>query len=1062
MLSVQLFGTPQIRLHGQPLDTLRRKNRAVMYFIAAHPKAISRDQVLARFWPDDQRGAAQQSFRTMLHEMRKALGDALVIDRESLSLANTVVVDARAFEPAITTPTTGIEPLERALALYAGDFLDGFTLADTPSFDDWTASERERYRLLAVRGFASLARLREANHDGVAALDAVESALKLDSLQEDLHRTAMRLRYHTGDRVGAIRQFESLRRLLDDELGVAPMPETRALYDRIITDRLTQTSHAAQPPTSSRARASAPLEVQQPATAERGDAAILTYIGRAREHELLRRAESEGKLALIEGEPGIGKTRLAEEFAGGQAALVLRGTAHELEQSLPYQPVIEALRSLTARVDWPALCGALQLAPMWLNEAARLVPELAAEPEAIATSPPNGSKVWESILRLLQSLAQRQRVILFLDDLQWADSTTLGLIGYLARRTTSPSLLLLCTTRLVEPNSKLAGLLQSLAREGKLARIQPGPLSPKEVSTLVGEFNGSSSEWFAEWLADKSEGNPFFATELLRFAKANGWLDDDAPRPPALTMAAAATVPETIRDLIASRMNHLSEPTRRTLDIAAVIGREFNFDLIVQVSQSDEISVLDAFDELRAAALVQPGRDDDFRFDHSLTLDVTLREMGTTRNRALHRRVAEALDAPSTTPRHPLEGVLRVAQGRLRAHDAELTPVAGSIAQHYFAGNAPDRAAPYALRAGQFAASIAAWAEAIAFFEQALNAGPVDLRIAALTSLGESHFHNGDLRQATRALQSALDATQASGADFATDFAAIEAIYESLTQALLPQGRYAEVIANGEALLRNGPPELALYAEFVMGTGLDVESAHPAEAERHLREAERLLNQSRTFNSRVTLAKLRFHLANVLGQQGKTQQAIAMYWGVLNLVRQDESTLDLQRHILLYNQLAYYLHLVGDPTAAEYAQAGLKFAREKGSLTHQSYLLSTSGEIALAQGDLDAAERFFSEGLAVAEHLSTPERIAGHTANLGLIARQRGQTAVARERLTRALALADELGAQHLSARIRAWLIPLLPADEARAMLHETRILAEQSGYGKLLDELAVLAQGLG
>jgi tetratricopeptide (TPR) repeat protein len=498
----------------------------------------------------------------------------------------------------------------------------------------------------------------------------------------------------------------------------------------------------------------------------------------------------------------------------------------------------------------------------------------------------------------------------------------------------------------------------------------------------------------------------------------------------------AAAVPGTIRDLIASRIDRLSEPAQRALDIAAVIGREFSFDLIVQVSQSDEISALDACDELRAAALVQPTSDEYFRFDHNLTLDVALREMGTTRNRALHRRVAEALE---------------------RAHDGRFDEAAGAIAQHYMAGNAPDRAAPYALRAGQFAASVAAWPQAIAFFEQVLTAGVNTLRMPAFMGLSEAHLHYGELEAATLAAISALDAAHAATADPPT----IEAIYDTLLISLIPQGRYADVIAFGEALQRDGPPVLALCAAYVIGVGLNVEGAHPEAAEQHLLEAERLLAQPRSFDSRITLAKLRFQRANVLGQLGQIEQAIAMFWEVLTLVRKDESALDLQLHILLYNQLAYYLHLVGDPVATDYAETGLRFAREKGSLTHQSYLLSTSGEIALAQGDLDAAERFFLDGLALAEQLATHERIAGLTANLGLVAQRRGQLALAREQLASARALAEQLGAQHLVARIGIWLIPLLPDGEARTMLCETRTLAKRGGYGKLLDELAALASTL-
>jgi DNA-binding SARP family transcriptional activator/tetratricopeptide (TPR) repeat protein len=1029
MLRVQLFGAPQIRLCDQPLDALRRKNRALMYFIAAQAHPVSRDQVLARFWPDHERGAAQQVFRTMLHEIRKSLGDSLIVDRDMLGLAGTADVDARAFEAGIAARASDSAALARTLALYRGDFLDGFTLVDTPAFDDWVAAERERYRLLAMRGFVSLARLYEADHAHAAALGAVDAALRLDSLQEDLHRTAMRLRYATGDRAGAIRQFELLRRLLDDELGVAPMPETRALYDAIITERLERDKETRR----QREKEIGGAIISLPPLLPVSLSPVLPFTGRAHECHLIQRAVGEGKLAVLEGAPGIGKTRLAEEWVAHHPALVLRGAAHELEQSLPYQPVIEALRSLTTRPDWPGMCAALQLAPLWLHEAARLVPELATDPQDIATSPPNESQMWESVARLLQALAQRQPVLLFLDDLHWADDATLGLVGYLVRRTLTPTLRVLCTTWLVEPKSKQARLLQALGREGKLERIILPPLSTVDLATLAEAWSGSQAGWLSDWIADTSEGNPFFATELLRFANTNDWLRVSTS-PAALRMAAA--VPGTIRDLIASRIDRLSEPARRALDIAAVIGREFSFDLIVAVSQSDEISALDACDELRAAALVQPTSDEYFRFDHSLTLDVALREMSTTRNRALHRRVAEALE---------------------RAHGGRFDEAAGAIAQHYLAGNAPDRAAPYALRAGQFAASVAAWPQAIAFFEQTLAAGVDTLRIPAFMGLSEAHLHYGELQAATQAAISALDTART----VTSEFAATEAIYNTLLVSLIPQGRYAEVIAFGEALRRDGPPELALCAEYLVGCGLNVAGAHPEAAEQHLLEAERLLAQPRSFQSRITLAKLRFQRANVLGQLGQIAQAIAMFWEVLTMVRQDESVLDLQMHILLYNQLAHYLRLVGDPVATDYAQAGLTFAREKGSLTHQSYLLSTSGEIALAQGDLDAAERFFLEGLALAEQLATRERIAGLTANLGLVAQQRGELALARERLTSARALADQLGAQHLVARIGIWLIPLLPSDEARAMLCETRTLAEQGGYGKLLDELTALEQAL-
>jgi hypothetical protein len=135
----------------------------------------------------------------------------------------------------------------------------------------------------------------------------------------------------------------------------------------------------------------------------------------------------------------------------------------------------------------------------------------------------------------------------------------------------------------------------------------------------------------------------------------------------------------------------------------------------------------------------------------------------------------------------------------------------------------------------------------------------------------------------------------------------------------------------------------------------------------------------------------------------------------------------------------------------------LALARDHGLLGLQAYLFSTSGEIALAAGDLEAAERSFLEGLAVAERTNTQERVAGLTANLGLVAARRGELPLAIHRLSTALAQADALGTRHLAAQVRVWLAPLLPPAEARARLAEARAIAESGGRRRLLEEIARL-----
>src|SRR5512139_1668722 len=239
MLSIQLLGTPLILLDDQPLTITRKKSRALVYYLAAHDKPLTREQILSVFWPDSDRVSAQQVLRTTLHGLRQALGAALITDEHTLTLAPEVEVDVRRFEASLQRPslTTNDQQLTTVLQLYRGDFLSGFALGDSAEFDDWLTEQQEHYRRLAIRGFIALATLHEQQHDYQAALAALDRALAFDPLQEDVQRSALRVHYLAGDRTGAIRRYEALRKLLDEEMGIPPMAETRALYDAIINER---------------------------------------------------------------------------------------------------------------------------------------------------------------------------------------------------------------------------------------------------------------------------------------------------------------------------------------------------------------------------------------------------------------------------------------------------------------------------------------------------------------------------------------------------------------------------------------------------------------------------------------------------------------------------------------------------------------------------------------------------------------------------------------------------------------------------------------------------------
>jgi DNA-binding SARP family transcriptional activator len=1078
MLSLRLLGPPRLERAGAPLNVARRKSRAVLYYLAGHDQPLPRERLLSVFWPDLERPAALQTLRTTLHGLRRALGDDLRVDDERAGLGPAVDVDARRFARALGAPSAAADlspaGLTASLDLYRGDFLEGFSQPDAAAFEDWAAVERERYRRLAVRGLAALAARREAEGAFSPALDALERALAFDPLQEDLQRAALRLHYLAGDRAAAIRRYDSLRRMLDEELGVLPMAETRRLYDAIVTGALPEAA-ALSPPqrelplgrglgwSSPPAQAPGVSGEHRRSHALGVSPASLPFVGRERELALLRAlaAPPSGAAALIEGEPGIGKTRLAEEFLAAAGLLALRGAAREQEQALPYQPLSEALRGLLAHPDWPGLeataCAALP--PVWLAEVSRLLPEL--HPSAPPAAPPDEPRLWEGVYQFLLALARQRPLGLFLDDLQWTDAATLALLGYLIRRARAGAapLVFILATRPLSPASPAAALAQSLTRQDNLLRLGLARLGREEIETLAARWlraygaEGEAAAPLADWLERASEGNPYVLAELLRYLRDHGLVAPGRGPDPA-ALGGSPVVPQSIYALIQSRLAALSDPARRIVDAAVAAGREFEFEVVYRAAGLSETAALDALDELRAAGLLRPvlpgpgpeaegsGASARFAFDHSLTMEVAYREVGEPRHRLMHRRVAEALEQ--------LYG-----RGRLDA-------VAGLLAYNFAEGNALERAAPYAWRAGRLAAGLAAWAEAVNFFELALR-GESDegRRLEVLMALGQALFRAGSAERATGALRRAVELAEARG-----DAQQQAAAQLELARALLPHARFGEAVQLLRDLVaRAASPAVAAAAEYNWGAALSLEGANLDGAAAHLQTAEALTRAALALGERVPapLAQLTFERGSVLAQQGDLPGAIALYREALAAASASPEADAATFGVLAHNNLAYHLHLLdpADPAAREHAETGLRQAQEQGLLVLLPYLHSTLGEIELAAGRLDAAQAQFEEGLALAERLTMPERIAGLTANLGRLAAQRGDDALAVRRLSAALAQADALGTLHLAAQIRLWLAPLLPPAGARARLAEARALAESGGRRRLLAALDDLERSL-
>src|SRR5262245_1987875 len=431
-LELELLGGFRARTAaGALLPLSARKTQALLAFLAVPPgQSHPRNELAALLWSDLRQERSRGNLRQALARLRHILGDPTVMRLEGEEVAldpGRVVSDVQRFEACAAQGTP--EALAEAARLYRGDFLAGLSLQEPP-FEEWLLTQRERLRELALEAVARLlAHHRRGGHLELA-LESALQLLTLDPLQEPAHRALMRLYVQLGRRGAALRQYQVCTAVIERELRAQPEPETKALYQQILTERPTASvliDRAAAPSVPAvPASTSTPVVVTPPSSKSLDMLAVdLPLVGREAElaqlTALLEAAWSgRGTIAAILGDPGVGKSRLAAEVAlqaARRGARVLVGRCFETEQRLPFAAWVDALREGGVPAD-SALINSL--APVWRRELARLLPEL-GEPAPPASEGSDPQHLLEALARLLEALAQRAPLVILVEDGHWMD-----------------------------------------------------------------------------------------------------------------------------------------------------------------------------------------------------------------------------------------------------------------------------------------------------------------------------------------------------------------------------------------------------------------------------------------------------------------------------------------------------------------------------------------------------------------------------------------------------------------------------------------------------------------
>jgi DNA-binding SARP family transcriptional activator len=691
------------------------------------------------------------AMRRTLSALRKALGgEFLEITRDSVSLYpdaevwvdacefSRLMIECRTHGHALNQVCPRCLPLlEQALQLYRDDFMAGFSLRDSAEFDDWQFFQREALRRDLSGVLERLVEGYTVQSDFQQAIQVARRQIALDPLDEPAHRQLMKLYAHAGQYHAALRQYQECARILKDELGVAPLEETTRLWQMIKDERIG---------TGSEAGTIEMILAAPPVT----PAPRIPMIGRDEELASLyityRGIKDDGSFLVIEGEAGIGKTRLAEEFLAHlrpSGTIIVAAHCYSGQASMAYAPLVEGLRRAlveAARQDLSQF-----VLPLWLKEAARLLPELSprgAEPvlDVSLDSPGAQIRFYEGLTQVLLAICGSDPPgVLFLDDLQWADEATIDFLTYLVRRLRGRPIMILATWigEDLPAGHRLRHLAAEAQRNGMASHLNLTRLTAPAIAQLLRQMAaqpGSDLQALSERLYHESEGLPFFIVEYLAASPPESVQSQDE----------SWSLPAGVRQLLRSRLDLVGDAGLQLLQTAAVIGRSFSFDTLREASGRTQEETVSTLEMLIARGMIRETtagieqadlRSLSYDFNHDKVRSLVYLETSLARRRLLHQRVAQALIAH--------------AHGR-----QELMELAGHIAAHLKQAGQALEAAEYYWLAGEHARLLHANADALASYQSALALGhpkPAEVDEA----IGDMHTLLGNYQAALRSYDTA-------------------------------------------------------------------------------------------------------------------------------------------------------------------------------------------------------------------------------------------------------------------------------------------------------------------
>ncbi len=953
LLEAHLFGKPGFILDGQEIGLPTKKALALLAFVALEGES-PRSRLSSLLWGGLPEEDARRNLRQELYRLSKTALGAHLSQGEAVRLND--------FESDVTRFRRALEVMRyrEALEHWHGTFLDGLEVRDALEFDEWLDAARER--LMTERHWALEGLTAELERAGElrAALNARLELLRHNELQESHHREAMRLHALLGEREAALERFYRCKKVLNDELGLEPLPATVELAEQIRAASVPTISAPIPEATVGSPRLQPPL------------------VGRERAWTQMEAAWDAGQMIVVTGEPGVGKTRLIETFARSKGAF-LKTEGRPEDVGVPYATLTRSIRAIFRL--YPNLDT-----PDWvIQECSRLVPELRP-----LDAPPllesHKLRLFDAWHDLLIGLSRSQHLSCFIsDDAQFFDTASfeMGVHGF--RRffgQTGHGLEMprvIAGFRAGELRAETNQIVDDLVRSGRVALIELEPLSETDVLTAIRAMSGGSGGMlFSRRLHRATNGNPMFILETVRSLFEQGELHTDetgwsTPYDLETQDYLELPIPASVREVVTSRVERLGAAPQRALEAASVLGSDFGLELLIEATALSEWELVEALERAQDANVIQP-TPQGHRFTHDLIQRSLEDGLSVERRKLIHRKLASALESTEGEP--------------------------ARIADHLERGGKPKEAVAYRVRAAEAAARAYANEAALRQYAKALEDG-VDAHTAfsihaARAALYKAVDNRTGWGEAANAMAELAAKLHAADLESEAEIEHAELDFRS--------GRYAIALERAERVLAAPATDSESRALLVMGNALrQLGQGHEAE----LRLLEAIKRPLRGTTSHQ--GQLRAVLTDITVERGDPETAHLHSDHAQALFRRDQDRLGQLRVLFLNGKIA---ELEGEPSVArEHLSEALKLARELGDVYFQrETLVALAGQYLLAE-DSGLALPLLQEGLALAREPQDP-RVKGLLLYyLGGAHRLEGNLSDALRVSTEAVSLADEVGA---------------------------------------------------